>query len=336
MSAVVSAPAILSGQSDLLELYDLDGTLTTPSFDSPEGESYLDSAGLFLASQIPFLSGRSGDVVERLHQTIMTEVHPFRHQLRFWAEFPTVQRNVVKICPSVDHYLLTPFGAKIFLEREMAEAGEGSAGAVQIAAFLGNPEWVNTMYGYAADQSLPYAQMDDDVHGVLENRLTRGGLIAIFTNSSLKKARRVAVQGGFEKYIVEDRLERGKLGLIGNGKKMLIDESWPEEAKPRETRWGDQVDVSSFFEDGTVVDLRRRAYYERVAGLMAEAGARRLWMVGDIVSLELLPAANWLKFSPTVVMRETPMSTDHEKRIARELIGARVVSTLSEAVSDLG
>lgn len=333
---LVQGPLVMGVQGNLLELYDLDGTLTTPSFESAEGTSYLENAGRFISDRIPSFSDRRDFVVEKLRQTITNVAHPFRHQHRFWAEFPTVQGRVAKVCPSVDHYLLTQFGARLFLENEMAEADRGSLLATQIGVFLGDPQWINAMYGFAAEQSLPHARMDDDARGVLEDRLAKGALMAIFTNSSLQKARQVAIQGGFEKYLVENGVERGKLGLVGNGKKMLVDESWSEVDQPQETRWGSQVDVSSFFEEETVVDLRRRAFYERVAELMTTSGASRLWMVGDVPSLELLPVANWLAFHPTVVMRETPMSADQERRMARELIGARVVSTLSEAVSDLG
>lgn len=267
-------------------------------------------------------------------ETIMEDVYPQRHLS--WAQFPTAQGKMVAVCPSVDHYLLTQLGIQLYLEGNIPVVGERSDVASQIRDFLGDANWANEMYRVASLASAPFAQMDDDARGVLEDRLRRRALIAIFTNSSVAKARTVATQAGFGKYLVEERLERGKLALIGKARKALVDEEWPEEEKPARTRWGDQVDVSQFFGEGMVVDLRRRAYYERIVELKTLSGARSVWMVGDMVALELLPLANWLAFNPTVVMRRTPMSAPEEIAVAQQLMGARVVSSLTEAVADLG
>lgn len=323
-----------SEPSDVLELYDLDGTLTTPSFEVVEGKVYLEAAVRFVVDQVPTFKGREERMLSGLLETIGGDVYSQRY--RCWAQFSTVQGKMVDVCPPADHYLLTQLGVRLYLEKMIRDVGDSDDFASQIRTFLGSATWANEMYKVASQASAPFARMDDDACSVLEDRLRKNALCAIFTNSSVAKARTVATQAGFEKHLVEEKLERGKLALIGNARKGVIDEEWPERRRPTRTRWGDQVDVGRFFGDGVVVDLRRRAYYERIVDLMTLSGARCVWMAGDSVALELLPLANWLEFNPTVVMRQTPMSAPEEIGVAQQLIGARVVSSLTEAVADLG
>lgn len=320
--------------SNVLELYDLDGTLTTPSFEAAEGKAYLEAVVRFVIERIPTFRGHEEGMLAGLLKTIMEDVYPQRHHA--WAQFPTAQGKMMNVCPSVDHYLLTQLGVRLYLEGRIPVVGETSDSASQIGTFFGSATWANEMYGAASHASAPFARMDDDARGVLEDRLRKNALSAIFTNSSVAKARAVAIQAGFERYLVEEKLERGKLALIGNARKAVIDEEWSETEKPARTRWGDQVNVSQFFGEGMIVDLRRRAYYERIAALMTLSGAHSVWLAGDMAVLELLPMANWLAFNPTVIMRQTPMSAPEEIAVVQQLIGARVVSSLTDAVVDLG
>lgn len=328
----VQLPTLLPPK-DVVAFFDLDGTLTTPVFDLPEGGAYLDEATRFLINKLPVLSdlGHSG-VRDGLWRAIEGQVWPNRAKQPFWAHFPNAQGELVRSCPSVDHYLLTQFGARAFLEGFKNEHSPESAAHTQLAAFIASGKWANEMYSAASTAALPYASIDPDAKAVLEDAIKSQWLVSIFTNSSPAKARALAEKAGFGDILVEDRLEKGKLGIIGNGKKALVDTKWADKDQPSSVRFGPTVDVSEFFGEGTVVDLRRRAYYERVSAIMAASGRKQAIMFGDGAVLELLPFANWLEFRPLVGMRTTPMSAPEEVAVASGLLMAPHSPKLSELV----
>lgn len=329
------AGALSVAQSRVLRLYDLDGTLTTPSLTSREGSAYRAAAARHVATRLPMGSFRVEDIESGVARAIDETVFPARHLPKFWAKFATTQQALAAICPCVDHYLLTQFGTQVYLAQIAAAVGAHDPVRSAITTFLADPQWANRMYGVAAKAAESFAEMDDDARTALEAELTHGNrYAAIFTNSSLGKARGIVARAGLERFVVENQLRRGKLGLIGDGRKAVVDEAWPRSLNV-DTRWGTSVDVTEYFGEPIAVDLRRRAFYERVAALVQEIEAAAVAMVSDIGALDLVPIANWTAFRPTVVMRRTPMSVAHEERMVAELLGGHVVGTFSQALACL-
>lgn len=100
--------------SNTLELYDLDGTLNSIDVPgaldgngSPEVKEYINAAVTFLIMHIPELKGTEDNVLRKI-QKGMELTFPKRSQLKYWAIFPNTDKQQTKICPAVDHYLLTP------------------------------------------------------------------------------------------------------------------------------------------------------------------------------------------------------------------------------------
>lgn len=329
--ALAGAAAQVDPQ-DAVYLYDLDGTLTGISLDNAEGGSYLQAAVERLVFDVSELtSGRSNrDVERRIRDVIDTEVFPNRQAPRYWAQFPTVQGQDARVCPSVDHYLLVQYGMKVFLNRCLEEAPRDSFFATQISGFLASEDWINHIYVHASGASLPNASIEEDAREVLESERAKGRLVAVFTNSSVNKAETLLRKAGFGDRLAIDRLEAGRVGIFGRGKKAEIDSKW---FSPPDSPFGDVANVSHFFGEEALVDLRRRTYHEKVAEIMKKSGRHTAVMFGDIVCLELLPFANWQQFSPVACMRTTPMSAPGEIAAATALFGGRVAARLSDLVA---
>ncbi|MBI4126068.1 MAG: hypothetical protein HY465_01100 [Deltaproteobacteria bacterium] len=330
--------------TETAEFFDLDGTCNHLDIQaildghqgSPEVTVYLAAAADFLLREIPQLPHTSEELLNLFKEQLRNDVFPKRSQHQWWATFPSVQREMVPICPAVDHYLLTPHAIRRVLEKEVQRAAVSTTLQWTITTFLSSGHWEYSLFKFCSEASLPHATIEEDAIAIFENRLCKNALVSIFTNSATQKARTMAEKAGFGSYLIEDHFERGKLAIIGDGKKFMVDREWPQECKPKEMRFGDTVDLSRYFgEKDAIVDLRRRPFYERIKTLMHECGAKRSWMVSDIATLDLFPFANWLEFEPRVAMRTNPTSSPEEVLAARELLNATIGKNLPEITMDL-
>lgn len=319
-----------------LELYDLDGTFN--DFDvqavldgkggSPEVVAYLEASARFVRKGVSQLSEE--EIHHGIKKAMRQGVLPNRSKTKYWGTFPDTNKNRIPICPAVDHYLLTPHAVRLYLEEKREES---RVLQTRIDAFLKDDSWIYPLYKFCSAESLDHAAIDDDARKVLEARLIRRAFVTIFTNSSPKKACTLLKKAGFGDYIKVGGVERGKIGVIGDGRKFQVDPSWQKEGDPR---FGDTIDLSEFFDEtGAIVDLRRRHFHQVVTGLMASSGASRVWMASDIPELDLYPLANWEEFRPRVAMRINPTSSPESIRATQELLGATIGTRLSDLTGDL-
>ena len=325
--------------TETAEFFDLDGTCNNLDIQSvlegsggaPEIAAYLVAAADFVLREIPQLPSTPEEILSALKECLRNDIFPKRAQWKWWATFPSVQKEMIPICPAVDHYLLTPHAVRRVLERTAQDEAASTSLRWTISTFLASGHWEYSLFKFCSEASLLHAVLEDDAISILDNRMRNNTLVAILTNSTTQKAWMMAEKAGFGSYLVEDHFERGKLAIIGDSKKFMVDREWPVHLQPKKAKFGDTVDLSSFFgEKETVVDLRRRHYYELVGRLMRECGAKRSRMISDIATLDLFPFANWLEFEPEVVMRKNSTSVPEEINAVRELLGARIVTNLSE------
>lgn len=294
---------------------------------SPEVVAYLEAAASFVRNRFPDLSEE--EIYDGIKEA-MQQVLPNRSKTDYWGTFPDANNGRKRICPAVDHYLLTPHAVALYLKQKK---DEDKALQKKIDAFLKDDGWMYPLYKYCSAASLPHASIDEDAIGVLDARLTREALVTIFTNSSTEKAYTLLAKAGFSDRIQIGGVRRGKIGAIGDGLKFQVDENWERESKGK---FGDRIDLSEFFgEAEAIVDLRRRNFHRVVASLMDSSGASQVWMASDIAELDLYPLANWSELNPGVAMRTNPTSSPESIRGAQELLKATTGKHLSDLTRDL-
>lgn len=322
-----------------LHLLDLDGTLN--DFDilgviegndsaCPEVAAYLRANAEIVSHEITGLS--ADEILAGIKRFMLVAIYPSREKVENWATFPTAQggQEKEKICPAVDHYLLTPLALQAYLLDVKAKAGKVASVTREIDKFLNESgNWVNRIYQHGSSVAMKHADIDDDSAEVIEGMLRRDRLVAIFTNSNARKAIDMANRKGFDGRLVGDTVERGKLGIVGDGMKWKVDKSWEV---PAPSRFGDRLDVSAEFGEPAVFDLRRRVFHGKVVKLMEQSGASEVFMASDIVGLDLAPLANWSSFNPSVGMRRNSVSSAAEIRLVTERLNGRVGTRLSEIV----
>lgn len=308
-----------------LELYDLDGTLN--EIDVPgalEGKGsaevrfYLEAATRYVAGKVPSL--RTEDIFEGI-KAGMKEVFPNRAKLSHWASFPDAQKNRLPICPAVDHFLLTPHAIRNYLST-CEEAKD----------FLAS-SWEYDLYKFCSAETLPHAGVDDDAKGALDTRLTQEALMVVLTNSAPSKAVEMLTRAGFGDHLLVGGVQRGKIGVIGDGRKFEVDNlrNVPH-SLGKGTRYGAALDLSAYFEPGATLQLGRAHYHEIVSNLMEQSRAKNVWMASDIPELDLWPLRNWTRFNPEIAMRRNPTSSPES---IRALTGHSVPFSISSSLSAL-
>ncbi len=325
-------------QTEVLELFDLDGTCNEEDLGAvcegrdmpPEIEAYLIAAAEFLNQKL----GISTEIALSGIKEEIKEVFPKRSKHEFWGTFPSANGQSMRICPAVDHYLLTPHAVEAFLNSLLATETPQGVLSQKIQDFF-RQDWRYPLYKFCSAASLPYASIDPDAVGVLESRMSRGALAAIFTNSATSKAEDMLDRVGIKAdRRVINGVERGKIGVIGNGRKFEVDTEWSEPNISK--RFGDHLDLSSAFgEPGVVIDLRRRHFHRTTSDLMESSGARSVWMASDIAELDLFPLMNWRDLNPRVVMRTNSTSSQESIGATCSLLNARVGHSLSSISDDL-
>lgn len=316
----------------LLELYDADGTLNTIDIEHALDGAHDDEVSRYLVAASEFIAEKTtipqSHVHAELGRIIRDTVFPRRTELQYWATFPTADKQgSMPIAPAVDHFLLVAGAAREFLARALSDAPVGSETARKIEEFSSSP-WAYPLFKHASDASLLYASMDDDAIAAIDERLSRNALAALFSNSSTVKAVTLLSRGGFGKFITADgRIERGKIAAIGNGEKFQVDAS--VSAIPSSS-----VDLRPF---GLPVelDLRREAYRKKVAILIAQTGAKEIFMASDIPEMDLYPLRAWYGELAHLAMKTNPTSAPESINAARELLHAQISSQLSELTRDL-
>lgn len=316
--------------SKLLELYDLDGTLTTidihASLEGRGGKEVLEyvvAAAEHVAQKTDLPTGEVFDGIK----AAIIGIFPDRMKAEHWAVFPASDKSPKKIFPAADHFILVQAAVMRFLQERLNKEGRESESGKRIAEFL-ESSWINSMYQHANAASVPHAEMDEDAVWAVEKRLRAGALAAVISNSSTDKVNRLLSRAGFGDYIVQDRVEAGKIGAIGNAKKWLVDVDVPETEE-------NVVDLSAF---GLPVklDLRRKFFQDRVKTLMTEAGAERVFMATDIPELDSFPLE--VAFGRGQVqhgIKVNPTGTPESIEAARVLLGAKISTRFSELVDTL-
>lgn len=312
-------------QSQTLELYDLDGTLNEIDVPgalegngSAEVKVYLEAAARFVANKIPSL--RVEDIFEGI-KAGMREVFPNRSKLSHWASFPDAQKNSTRVCPAVDHFLLTPHAIRAYLST-CEEAQE----------FLAS-DWQYDLYKFCSTETLPHAEIDDDAKGALSTRLTQEALMVVLTNSAPSKAVEMLTKAGFGDHLLVGGVERGKIGVVGDAKKFEVDLLRNvDHSLGKGTRYGAVLDLGAYFEPGAILQLGRAHYHEIVARLMEQSGARSVWMASDIPELDLWPLHNWEKFNSQLAMRRNPTSSQES---INALTGESIPLSISDRLSVL-
>lgn len=308
-----------------LELYDLDGTLNAIDVPgalegrgSAEVRLYLEAAARYMAGKIPSLHVE--DIFEGI-KAGMKEVFPNRAKLSHWASFPNTQKTRLPICPAVDHFLLTPHAIRAYLST-CEEAKD----------FLAS-NWEYDLYKFCSTETLPHAEIDDDARGALDTRLTQEAMMVVLTNSAPSKAVDMLTKAGFGDHLLVGGVKRGKIGVIGDGRKFEVDSTW---SGPKETRYGSEIDLSADFEPGAVLQLGRKHFHDTVAALMKKSRAKSVWMASDIPELDLWPLRNWTKFRPEIAMRRNPTSAQESiNALTGHSVPLSISSSLSALTADL-
>ncbi len=320
--------------SDTLELYDLDGTMIDIDVErgldkqsNDEVQHYFIAAAQFVADQ----TGLDADeVFEGMKVAMLGDIFPNRAKFENWASFPAIDKTPVKVTPAVDHYLLTPRAIELFLNRRLAQEqqeDQQSPVVTKIREFLAE-DWKFSLYSFASEASLPHSHISEDAIAVIEDRLRNNALATVFTNSSAAKAETLLAKAGFfgERF-VSGNVERGKIGAIGGAAKFEVDTSLSSDRA--------LLDLSNFYGEEVILDLRRRRFRERVDGLLSSTGAERIFMATDIPELDLYPLRAWYGDRIINAMKTNQASAPESIAAARALLNARISDKLSDLVAVL-
>lgn len=316
--------------SKRLELYDLDGTLTTidilSALDGRGGKEVLE----YVVAASEFVAKKTGIPLGEVFDGIKAEIigiFPNRLEEQYWAVFPASDKSPKRIFPAEDHFILVQAGARKFLQERLEEDGRESESGRKIAGFL-ESSWINPMYQHANAVSMEYAEMDEDAIHAVEKRIRAGALAAVISNSSTEKVDKLLRKAGFGDYLIQDRVEPGRIGAIGNAKKWLVDVSVPETDE-------NILDLRSFGLP-VLLDLRRKYFQDRVMALMESVGAKRVLMATDIPALDSFPLEIALpRGSVSHGIKLNPTGTLQSMNAARTLLGARISTRFSELVDGL-
>lgn len=325
-------------QDDTLNIYDLDGTLSQLGIketleqrpgSSMEIQTYFMAAMDYICKALPEL--KKNDVYDGVKAKALQVVLPNNGNTEYWGRFSSVQNKSVPICPAVDHFLVTASAATLYLQEILVREGEESLLGQKIKGCLSNPEFTDKMFLSANAAAINHSKMDEVGIEVIDRSLSRNALAVVMSNSSNTKASTMLDRAGFGGRIVNDRAQRGKIGVVGSAMKWQVDEEW----RPEGTKWGNSVDLSKFHGNGAALDLRRRKFHDRVRDLVNDSGASGVTMASDIVELDLLPLANWPEFSPQLALRTNSNSVAGSTRAAVELCEARVGENLAEILREM-
>lgn len=311
---------------DTLELYDLDGTMNEIDvLAALEGQSndevqhYIVAAAEYVAEKV----GLSTDeVFVGIKTAMLLEVFPNRAKFENWASFPAADKTPVKITPAVDHFLLTARAVEVFLQKRLSqECTKDNDLTRKIKAFL-ESNWGYPLFAHASEAALPHSHLSEDACSVIEDRLRAQALAAIFTNSSTAKAVTLLKKAGFGDRISVGAVERGKIGAIGGAAKFQVDTALSR----------DEIDLSYYYGQGAVVDLRRRLFREGVDNLMQATGANRVAMFTDVPELDLYPLARWYEGRVLCAMKTNPVSAPEGIAAARQVLRGAISDKLSDLV----
>lgn len=309
-------------------LLDLDGTLNTIDIEdeskSPEVAAYITAAAEFVSKAVPSLG--SADAVRARIIEEIRNVFPQRDVWKNWGTFPDSQNVLRPVAPAVDHFLLVPLA----VERLLSDVDD-----VEADAFKNMPKgWRYPLYNHSSNASIPHSAIEPEAKAGIEKLIVRPDCrVAIFTNSSPEKARALLMDAGFGGYLVDDELQSGKIGVVGNGKKFVIDPGW---GRPAQTKFSTPtIDVGAAFGAGAHIDLRRKTFYDKLRMLLGVVQPKRVVMASDIPELDHWPVADWAEFSTLCLMKRNPVSSRRSEDLAVEHLGAVVRDSLDELV-DVG
>lgn len=315
----------------LLELYDLDGTLTTEDVVAAlEGKGCREILEYVIAAS-EHVSQKTGipvgEVFDGIKTAIIGTVLPNRLQAQYWAEFPASDKSIKLICPAADHFFLVKRAVEHFLNERLQVEGSQSESGKKISAFL-DSLWTYPLFQHASDVSLQYAHIDEDAVQGLEQRIRAGALAAVISNSTTDKIKTLLERAGFGSHITQGRVERGKIGMIGDAKKWLVDVTIPVTDE-------NILDLSRF-DLPVPLDLRRSFFQRRVQEIAASVRAECVLMVSDIPELDLFPLEiAFERVSVEHAVRVNPVSVPQSIEAARVLLGARISTRFSELVDGL-
>lgn len=316
----------------VLELVDLDGTTNTLDVrgaleNNEDGEilAYVRAASEFVAKSIGLDEKDYDEVFEGIKGAMLADVYPNRARLAYWGTFPMGDGGApMPVTPAVDHMQLTKPAVEIYLKMRMDSEPAESDAAKKIRDFLSG-SWGFDMFAHASKASLDKTHIEQDAVVALESRLSKDALIAILTNSSPEKATSMLRRAGFGDRIVENGVERGKIGSIGNGRKWWVNTGLPASS----------VDLSRYYPDNIQLDIRRGDYKKLVAALMAGVDADEVAMFTDIPELDLYPLREWYGNNARLGMKTNPVSAPESISAAKGILGASVNSKLSALMAEV-
>lgn len=294
-----------------LELIDLDGTCNSIDTRNQEVVRYFEEAAIFV-SENTWLAKKE------ILEWILTEVEGLdREAYEHWASFPNAQKGFEKVCPAVDHFLLTPSAIREFLKKKWnKEASE----------FAAKNDWEYPLYKDCSAKSLEVSRIEEDAVFAISERIKAWALVAIFTNSSTEKAKTMLERAGFWEKI-SDSIQAGKIWVIWNWKKYEIDRAWKKEG----TRFWDEIDLTEVFWEEIKLNLQRKHYHDLVKKAVEETGAGSIWMASDIPELDLYPLKNW-GFEVEVAVKSNKTSGEKSLKWAEKILWAKVSDRLSELI----
>lgn len=303
---------------DTLELYDLDGTLTTLDplaavCGEKRGEEYH-----YIQAAIDFVAEKTGldrDYVSRKVIGNILKIYPNRSRREYWGDFGRGE----PIMPCTDHFQLTTRAIQMFLQQEDARS--------EIKTFT-ESDWVYPQFVYSSAQALPHAHLDEDAVSVLHSRLTAGASPVIVSNSSTSKAATLLERAGFNGHFVEGGVASGKIGVFGEARKFSIDESLPKTPESKLDLRPHGMDV--------VLDLRRGHFRGLIMKLLQGVRPKLVVSFSDTPELDFYPLAQWVpRENLRVGVKVNPVSSPESIAAVRALLDAATSEKLSALVSEL-
>ncbi len=322
-----------------LELFALDGVLTNRDLKgalngsyeaTAEVPIYLISACEWICSQIRGLDLDA--MITEVQHLSANRVFPNRKGAGYWSE-PGIERmasSKAKIAPALDHVEVTKYAISLYLDSVLEREGESDLGN-EIRRFTQAP-WAKRMYEHSLSSSVDYCEIDQDALQVLTERVRAGALVAIVTDSDFSRVEAMLSSAGLDDLIVRDAVKEGRIGVLARAEKWKIEEV---ETKDILTAGRKTVDLSQYYDDPVVVDLRRGAFKRKLEMLMEEAGVDHVKLITAAPELDGFPVMNWKELNPRVGILTGPNSIQQGVDAAIDHWGAPVRNKLAALVAEM-
>jgi len=320
---------------DELHLFDLDGTLNTidvqasmenPEQGDPEIIHYLAGVSRFVeeASGLPYEA-----IFHGIREKVLADFDK-RATLDYWGRFAAkkeagVPKEYFAVTPAVDHYLLIQRAVRGFLEDQKAMIQGVAGGDPSKIDRLLDPgrNLAHEVYTAGSQASVQQSEIEDAGKAVLDDGLSKNQPMAVLTNSSPTKAMSMLQKAGFaDRHLLENHVQPGKIGVVGWACKFEVDRAMEQAV----------LDLTEFYGERILLDLRRGAFRQRVAEFMEEAGTSQVFMASDIPELDHYPLQAWYGERARLAMKINPTSAPESIAAFEGLISGRASENLAELV----